>query len=142
MYLEEHYMSPALSEAFNKSNERSNRYDGREAKRKGNLTEDRGKRALERVTSNMSWVHRIRLATKEEDAAGIDVVVYTSIGKLYFQVKSSRASAYQFRRNRPRAIIVIVAIPEDMHEKKLENKVQTALMRLRRHILRIRRKQI
>ncbi len=142
MYMEECCMSLTLVEAFSRATEQSNRYDGLESKRKGNLTENRLKRALERVTSNMRWVHDIRLATKEEDATGKDVVIYTSIGKLYFQAKSSRPSAYQFRRRRPRAIVVVVAVPEDMHEKKLENKSYTALMRLRRHILRIRRRQI
>jgi hypothetical protein len=46
----------------------------------------------------LSWILDVRLATKEEDAKGIDIVLTTAHGKLFVQVKSGKAQAREWRK--------------------------------------------
>lgn len=43
------------------------------------------------------WILGVRQATHAEDANGIDVVVSTDVGKLFLQVKSSKAGLQRWR---------------------------------------------
>jgi hypothetical protein len=55
-------------------------------------------------------MHAARAATRAEDNRGIDIVVDSDVGKLYLQVKSSRAGRAGFAERHPhlRAAVVIV----------------------------------
>jgi hypothetical protein len=59
-----------------------------------------------------------RAATRTEDHDGIDVVVESDVGKLFLQVKSSRAGKVAFaeRRRRAQVAVVVVKIGDSLEE--------------------------
>lgn len=82
------------------------------------------------------WVYSARLATREEDRRGIDVVVSTDVGPLYLQSKSSSKDAQRFRaKRRPILVEVVVAAAQD---DTLMRRVRFALDRLRASVLLLR----
>jgi len=139
-------MSPELTEAFERAKiiedsaeavRRSER--GRQGNRKGHEAETRALNAAHSLCLVRSWLRSARKATPDEDGRGIDIVVETTIGPLYLQIKSSLGAARSFRHGRKNCKAIVVIITPDMDDEKVKNKVFCALCRLRRHFMKIRR---
>lgn len=122
---------PQLDEVFEKIRNERNLRQGQASNLKGRVAEERVLRAALRLCEETDWLYIARLATSKEDESGIDVVVYSSIGKLYIQVKSSHCGARKFRSKRPLTKVIVVIIDGEMSSVKIEHKVYDALCRLR-----------
>ncbi|MCR4334256.1 MAG: hypothetical protein NUV47_00800 [Patescibacteria group bacterium] len=94
----------------------------------------RGHRNEERVvnavlSANLPWIHSVQLANKEEDCHGIDVVINTDVGKLFFQIKSSyygkKKFLYTHRKSRTR--IAIIVLNRYLTEKEFQKIVEEAI---------------
>ena len=116
---------------------------GRVETRKGKLAEQRVLEAINTfaVTNVISepWFKSARLATWQEDARGIDLVIETvDIGILYLQVKSSWIAVRRYQEKHPGMVIAVVVIP--FHEKLeiIWQKVLLEIIKLRREIIRRR----
>lgn len=131
---------PVLAEVFDRHRDEINKKTGRAANVKGRTAEERTLMAVELISTNISWVLGGRLATKKEDARGIDVVAETPIGPLYIQVKSSHCGAHRYKRKRRKARVIIVIIEPEMSDVKIREKVTGALHVQRKHILGLRLK--
>ncbi len=129
---------PELAAAFEKAQQRENETTGQRANEKGRLAERRCLASVLNLTSRSTWIYEARLATLKEDARGIDVVVETDLGKLYLQVKSSHYGAHKYRRKRPHAKTIVIIIPSDMTDAKLQNAVVDRLNCLRKQIKKLR----
>ncbi len=90
----------------------------------GKLAADRGHRREHEAVCLLSgaWPKRpallgeARLATRREDAAGIDVVVASDVGALYLQIKSSRLGVRKFEQHgRRRSLIGVVIACDEPH---------------------------
>lgn len=138
--LRDWYEPPAVTEAFAQYKQKELRLEGQLGMQKGKRAEQR---ALSALTHSLPhWAQTARLATHEEDGRGIDIVIETlRLGDLYVQIKSSRNGARQYRRRRRRAKAIVVVIGEDMEERKIREKMLSAIHRLRRYYLSIRRKK-
>lgn len=81
---------------------------------RGHLEEQRVVRLLNHEGRRPPWLLEARLASEEEDARGIDIVVSTAdAGLLLLQVKCNPEAAEQFRRTHVIAALgVVVAWPE------------------------------
>lgn len=82
------------------------------------------------------WIESARFATREEDHAGVDVVVATTEGELLLQVKSSQTGARQWRwerrkRGLPVDTIGLVVVAHDDCDERVFGKVLGALILLR-----------
>jgi hypothetical protein len=131
---------PALTEVFLRWREEQHRINGRLANQKGKLAEKRVFLAVEKLSTEYTWIHSARLATLKEDARGIDVVVETPIGPLYIQVKSSPRGVRHYKSKRRKARVIMVIVKPEMDDRKLRDKVSGALHVQRNHILEIRRR--
>ena len=140
MYTDRYTMPPQLAEAFERARVERNVSTGQAANRKGKLAEDRVLSAAFVVCEKEEWLYVARPATMMEDHDGIDIIVYSSIGKLFLQVKSSHCGARQFRYKRPDAKVIVIIVDPDMGDDKIENKVRDALGRLRKYFMKNRRK--
>jgi hypothetical protein len=90
-----------------------------DAKKRGRRSETHVLEALA-LPTRPAWIRSFRKATKEEDAAGIDVVVESDVGKLFVQVKSSRGGKAAFlERRRSTRIAVVIARVTDSPETLL-----------------------
>ncbi len=85
------------------------------------------------------WYVKARRAPKREDQSGIDIVVESSIGPLYVQVKSSPGAAREFSYRRRRARITVVVVNECFTDLEILKNVEQKLHMLFRHILAVRR---
>jgi hypothetical protein len=106
---------------------------GRIATEKGRRAETRALEAVKRITK--SWMRSVRAASLKEDAAGIDIVVESDVGKLYLQVKSSKGSAKSFAKRPRRQHIEIIVVPIDLTDTILDRRVLEALERARTWVL-------
>jgi hypothetical protein len=131
---------PALTEVFLRCREEQHRVNGKLANQKGRLAEERVFRAVEILSTEFTWIHSTRLATKQEDARGIDVVAETPIGPLYIQVKSSPRGVRHYKSKRRKARVIIVIVTPEMEERKLRDKISGALHVQRNHIMELRRR--
>ncbi|HEY1691121.1 MAG TPA: hypothetical protein VGG39_03115 [Polyangiaceae bacterium] len=96
---------------------------GADARRRGKRSERHVLQALS-LPSRPEWMRSVRPATKEEDRAGIDVVVESDVGKLFVQVKSSQGGKARFEAKRRSArIAVVVAKVTDTPEGLLRKVV-------------------
>lgn len=129
-----------LTEVFERDRCASNKIQGRHANKKGRTAEERALAAVAHIAIKFTWMQNHRLATKPEDAKGIDVVVNTSIGPLYIQVKSSRTGVRHYKERRRKARVVIVIIEPEMTDEKIREKITGALHAIRKHILILRQK--
>jgi len=85
------------------------------------------------------WFASARISTEEEDAHGIDIVVETSdIGKLFFQVKSSRRGAAEFQKKRRGAHIAIIVASRYDSQLGLSNKITGIILAERKSIMAMR----
>lgn len=65
----------------------------------GDLHEHKTLGLVRRAIMSLSWVQSARRSTADEDAQGKDIIVITAdIGEIYIQVKSSKASAANWKR--------------------------------------------
>lgn len=139
MYLE-HTTTPLLAEAFERIKTETNLQRGHAANLKGRLAEERALAAAFIACEKESWLYVARAATRTEDADGIDIVVYSEVGKLFLQVKSSHYGARRFRYKRPSAKVMVVIIEPEMSAEKVMNKVHVALCRLHQYFMKMRRR--
>ena len=98
-------------------------------------------RALEVIISaKLNWVHSARLATKEEDSRGIDIVLETDIGQLFFQIKSSYYGMKKFidKHGNSRTRIAIIILNRFLIEESFQRKVLEAVNCERNAILAMR----
>lgn len=94
----------------------------------GKLANEIGIRAEEKAVEALLtspipfWIIRARRAKPEEDHKGIDIVVFTDVGKLYIQVKSSKREVRRFRSAHPNFSGCVVCIPPgaDLTDIKLK----------------------
>lgn len=83
------------------------------------------------------WIFGARLATKDEDRRGIDVVVATDVGGLPLQVKSSEKGANVWRRknvalgNRHRNVMIALVVAGDRADISVERDLRAELARVR-----------
>lgn len=106
---------------------------GRIATEKGKRAESRALEAAQRITE--SWMKSVRLATRKEDEAGIDIVVESDVGKLFLQVKSSKGSARSFSKRPRRQHNEVIVVPIDLTETVLNLRVREAIERARDWVL-------
>lgn len=101
------------------------------------IAHERGLRNEQRVLfacqnpNRPSWMLSARIATKEEDHNGIDIVIQSDIGKLFVQVKSSEKGKEAFSERRRRARVAIIVVHHNDTENDLLNKVVLELTKLR-----------
>ncbi len=79
-----------------------------------------------------AWFMSARLATKEEDRRGIDVVIQTSInGPIHIQVKSSAHRGQVWKRKHPNTNIILIVVSckeEDLVlRQQIMEKIQKSL---------------
>lgn len=129
---------PELGAAFLRAEQLEHKTNGHRANEKGRLAEQRCLESVNELRVKSPWIYGARLANLKEDARGIDVVVETDLGKLYLQVKSSHYGAHKFRRKRPKAKAIVIIIPADMTDQKLQNTVAVRLGCLRKYIKKLR----
>ncbi len=109
----------------------------RKPRLRGWLARERGRvnerRVLEAfaLESRPPWIRRVREALRIEDNSGIDVVVESDIGKLYIQVKSSKAGKRDFLKRTRLLRIGIVLVKDKDGPEKLLAKVVGALSPIR-----------
>lgn len=87
------------------------------ARAKGDAAERKVLAVLARI-DRPDWIIRVRRARMSEDRGGVDVVINTSTGRVYLQVKSSWRRAAEWRRQhaldeRPIGLVV-VGVDDDM----------------------------
>ena len=128
-----------LEAAFSRARQLENITSGHRSGEKGRLAEERCVNIVARLSAKLPHITSVRLATEKEDARGIDVVVETDLGKLYLQVKSSHYGAHKYRRKRPNAKTIVIVIPGEMSDDKLQNVIADRLGCLRKLIKRLRR---
>ena len=92
------------------------------------LARDRGqeneRRFIAALTSNNDcmlplWLRSVRCATKDEDHHGIDAVLETDVGKIFFQVKSSQRGAEKHRRRRRRIHTIVMVVRVGMSDENI-----------------------
>lgn len=93
---------------------------------RGAENERRALMATRRVLERAGWVADARLATREEDEAGIDIVVEDDAGRRCIQVKSSKRGAKGRSRYESRGIAVVVVTPEKW-DQQLEAEIADAI---------------
>lgn len=108
---------------------------GKIANERGSKNEERALVACSHLSlGTLDWISEARLATKEEDKRGIDVVVTSDVGKLYIQVKSSKSGVSTFKKSKStKALIGIVNA--NCNDMTLKRRVQIALMDLRMTVI-------
>jgi len=89
---------------------------------RGHRNEARLVEIVEHIAQNrVSWIYGVRLATLEEDAQKIDVVVTTDLGDLYLQSKSSHKGLKKFDQSKyPHIACIIVHNGEHLADEVLE----------------------
>lgn len=113
----------------------------------GHVNRERGRnneqRVLDALTARQErlapWLGDVRLATPDEDARGIDIVVTTQdLGPLYLQVKSSRTGAERFHAKKRPALIATVVAHSDVDEDTLFRRAEQVLLTLRSQLRKMR----
>jgi hypothetical protein len=114
-----------------------NRQFGKVANQRGRGNE---KRVLDAclLAARPGWMQAARLATREEDHDGIDVVIESDVGKLYVQVKSSRRGKAAFLESDRRARVAVVVVRTGDSQEALLRKVVGGVGALRAEFLRDR----
>ncbi len=111
---------------------------GKESLKRGKTSERHVLEALA-LPSRPAWMTGVRRATKAEDAAGIDVVVESDVGKLFVQVKSSRGGKAAFLERRRSARVAVVVVRVTDAPEAILAKVVGELSKIRAEYLRERR---
>lgn len=93
---------------------------------RGYESERRALMATRRVLSRAGWVADARLATRDEDERGIDIVVEDDAGQRWLQVKSSKRGAKGRARYEGRGIAVVV-VSDEKWDRQLEAEIAMAL---------------
>lgn len=82
------------------------------------------------------WIVGYEQASFEDDSTGVDGWVDTDVGRIKIQIKSSRKSAKEFRKNHPDTAVVIVEQGDE--DEKIQGKIASAVGLLRKKYLRKR----
>jgi hypothetical protein len=83
----------------------------------------------------------VRLSSRREDAKGIDIVLTSSAGYLFLQIKCSNGGKRSFAKKHRRPIIAVVVVSKDINDDGLYRILNSKIQNLRRTIHKIRRKQ-
>ena len=112
---------------------------GRIGKKKGRDGEDRILLVLKNSQDSWpGWLKSVRLATKEEDKKGCDIVADTDVGNLYLQIKSSITGVKEFKRRQRKKMIAILISRPEMSQTQIINQSLQSLQSLRGSIISIR----
>jgi hypothetical protein len=109
----------------------------------GQVANERGRNNERRVlyacarSELPAWCDRVVAATSEEDARGIDVVAHTDVGKIFVQVKSSKAGKRAFNERARRNIAVVIVTHGD-DDARVVRKVLAAIAEMRSCVVRAR----
>lgn len=102
------------------------------ARVRGAVNEGAALRAAMSAPTRIRWVTAARAATPDEDRRGIDIVVTTTLGALWLQVKSSPLAARAWAAKNGHKMIEVVVASHDEHT--MCARVDGALWTLRRRI--------
>lgn len=84
------------------------RFRGRAGNDRGRAAEARAVRLMPDAVAGVAWVSSWRVATADEDARGIDLVVESDVGPLHLQVKASgRHAGRPIYRERGIGVVVV-----------------------------------
>jgi Double-stranded RNA binding motif len=105
----------------------------------GRQVQDKGFRAERRVLHAICdpleplpmWILGARIATKDEDSHGIDVVVATDCGPMWLQVKSSQSGKKKHEKKYPDAPIAVVVVQPDDTDNYVLGQIISGLRSLR-----------
>ncbi|MEK7642866.1 MAG: hypothetical protein AAB372_00210 [Patescibacteria group bacterium] len=56
------------------------------------------------------WFRGVERASRELDRKGIDAIIYTDVGKIFIQIKSSQGGKRRFEELHPRTHIIVIII--------------------------------
>ncbi len=96
---------------------------------RGRANEQRALTIL-RNTTFPAWVHGVRAGTPEEDARGIDLVVDSTVGPLYLQIKSSVRGREKFFEMGYRDRIGVVIVNDRVQDWRLRVRLVKTIERL------------
>lgn len=102
-------------------------------RRRGRVSESRALRVLLQSWPRPWWLLGARVATREEDLLGIDIVVeHADRRALWLQIKSSPVGAAKFAKHKPEgARIACVVVDAGEHDRALYGRLLAALILLR-----------
>lgn len=106
-----------------------NRMIGEAARARGRMAEDTLLTLVRRVGARLSWFVFARKAYANEDAKGIDVVVFTrDVGEILLQSKSSHANAIAFEQEKRKTKIhcVVVSLDDAVTMRRVEEVMERA----------------
>ncbi len=86
---------------------------GELARARGATNEEAALRAAMSAPTRIRWVTSARAATPDEDRRGIDIVVTTTLGALWLQVKSSPLAARAWAAEHAHRMIEVVVASHD-----------------------------
>lgn len=106
---------------------------------RGRINEHRVLEAVERLCEQrfpafLRSDPRPRLATREEDSQGIDVVAHSDVGPLYLQVKSSHWGRKRFLGAAHKHAITVVLVERGSSDAEVESRTRTALRRVHEQV--------
>jgi hypothetical protein len=84
------------------------------------------------------WIESTSLGTSTEDRAGIDIVVYTDIGKLFLQIKGTEIQVQKFLAKHRKGNIVPFIVEQTSNIQVLREKLIACLQQERARILKLR----
>ena len=107
------------------------------------IGKEREKAALNALRYNQDgflpeWILAVALGTREEDRAGIDIVIHTDIGKMFLQIKSSRRQVEKFLSKHRKGNIVPFIVDQISDVLVLRGKLVACLENERSRILKLR----
>lgn len=109
---------------------------------KGRVREEKVLTALsvENASTLAPWFVSAERACGKDDARGIDIVVYSDVGKLFLQVKGSPKAVQEFLRKHPKGNIVPFLVRDDECTQSLRKRLIEALGAERQRILDLRKR--
>ena len=110
---------------------------GRIATERGRANE---KRALDAcvLPARPAWMQSVRMASREEDRDGIDLVIDSDVGKLYVQVKSSRGGKMAFLQRRRRARVAVVVVSATDSPEAIQRRIVGEVGKIRAEFIKQR----
>jgi len=107
----------------------------------GKIGQERGRRTEDRFTAAFKgvavpkWCHCVAPATPEQEGQGIDKIMWTDVGPVYIQLKSSRRGKQEHQRHYPRRPIGVVILNSDDSDETIRQKALSAAGELRKRFL-------
>lgn len=115
----------------------------------GDVINSRGRAREEQVLTALTrsdgasfppWFQGAERASDGDDARGIDVIVYSDVGKLFLQVKGSPKAVQEFLKKHPKGNIVPFLVHDDEYIEGLRKRLVEALNAERRRVLDLRKR--